>query len=353
MRHRKSAFTLVELLVVIGIIALLISVLLPSLNKARDAANAIKCSSNLRAIGQGIGIYITEFKGAIPASNWYYGLQINNGVQTPTKPTEGYVHWTALIFAGGKHLGNVPDVSAVDPVYLSTSGWGIFQCPALDNGGLPPANTYTGNNDAGLSNETPGVVDLQAPRCAYMLNEELTPRSRLTANQMSTGNYPYHWVQAGSVRQSAQTILATEMWGSQSIVEASSQTGSGSVSNSRRPVSGISASLSGISGGADKAYTTNNPYAFVPATPANLQPDPATYYAANSPVSNPPDCSLDFVGRNHGARRLGTVAGDSRSGWDLRKSNFLYLDGHVEPRHVSETIYPINQWGSQFYSLTP
>jgi prepilin-type N-terminal cleavage/methylation domain-containing protein/prepilin-type processing-associated H-X9-DG protein len=354
MRNRIKGFTLVELLVVIGIIALLISILLPALGKAREAANAIKCSSNLHAIGQGVAIYITENKGAIPASNWYYGLSLANGIQTPTTPTQGYVHWSALIFAGGKHLGNVPDIATVDPVYLSNAGWGMFQCPSLDNGGLPPANTFTGNNDAGFSNEAgPGVVDLQAPRLAYMLNEELTPRSRLTAQQMSVGNYPYHWVRAGSVRDSGSTILATEMWGYQSIVATKSQIGGGSVSNSRRPVSGISASLSGISGGADKAYTTSNPYAFVAATPANLQPDPATYYIANSPVSTPPDCSLDFVGRNHGGRRLGSVAGDTRPGWDLRKSNFLYLDGHVEPKHVTETIYPKNQWGAQFYSLTP
>jgi prepilin-type N-terminal cleavage/methylation domain-containing protein/prepilin-type processing-associated H-X9-DG protein len=352
MRHRKAAFTLVELLVVIGIIALLISILLPALGRAREAANAVKCSSNLHSIGQGIAIYIDEYKGAIPASNWYYGLQINNGVQTPTKPTEGYVHWTALLFAGSKHLGNVPDLPAVDPIYLSNTGWEMFRCPSLDNGGLPPANTFAGNND-GLANETAGVVDLQAPRCAYMLNEELTPRSRLTANQMSVGNYPYHWVRAGSVRDSAGTVLATEMWGIQSIVSTTSQNGGGTVSNSRRPVSGISASLSGISGGADKAYTTSNPGAFVPATPVNLTPDPSTYYAANSAATNPPNCSLDFVGRNHGPRRLGVVAGDSRGGWDLRKSNFLYLDGHVELKHVAETVNGKNQWGAEFYSLVP
>ncbi len=73
---RRPGFTLVELLVVISIIALLISILLPALAKAKSAANAVVCSTHIRSLSQACMVYAQENRGFFPAMfNNQYDLQ--------------------------------------------------------------------------------------------------------------------------------------------------------------------------------------------------------------------------------------------------------------------------------------
>ncbi len=361
MRSRtRHAFTLVELLVVIGIIALLISILLPALNRARDSANTIKCASNLRSVGQAIALYASNNKQRVPAAYANQGYIINPGQQAPTNGVHGYVHWSYLIF-GTKAVAAE-----------------AFTCPSMNNGGLPPTSPQPGNWDPGQQWEainvggvapdgntyptvtaTDGtgatatyVPDLQVPRLAFTVNEAVMGRNKHEPPVSVTRRYATS-IPLSKVKQNAQTILATEFIDRSDLVSGSTGgAGANHVLKSHRPVGGWRA----VGGG---TITSVLDMQKIPKTTqlrktnwTDLQMDPianVNFRTADNLASggNNSATRLDWVGSNHGKGKT----------YRDRKTNFLYCDGHVETKSLKETI-PQDatsgspwEWGVEHYTI--
>ena len=145
-RRRRAAFTLVELLVVIGIIALLISILLPSLGKARERAKTIKCLSNLKQIGTAVMTYAAESKGVLlpcgtPRDGWWHNILID------------YRYLSAKQYADAD-VGALPDTSSV--FYCPNGNTDMFP-PALANNTTVPASRTDERNAMAYRVRSPGT----------------------------------------------------------------------------------------------------------------------------------------------------------------------------------------------------
>jgi prepilin-type N-terminal cleavage/methylation domain-containing protein/prepilin-type processing-associated H-X9-DG protein len=137
-----KGFTLVELLVVIGIIALLISILLPSLNRARETANRVKCASNLRQIGQAILLYSNDNKGPYPRTLYLVNSAPNDNGRTNGEAGITDPFSTSALGASGG-LNNVPSALWL-LIRTEDITPGVFICPSSN--ALP--DTFGGGSNA-------------------------------------------------------------------------------------------------------------------------------------------------------------------------------------------------------------
>lgn len=322
-KKRISGFTLVELLVVIGIIAILIGVLLPALNKARESANSVKCQANLRSIGQGFSVYLSENKQTYPAAYIYNigpGAPAAKQGGTAINRARGYTHWSWYIYNTGRSESQAGTANTVQEA--------AFTCPSLTDGGLPATNPRVEDLQPGQLRDpvtAADVVDFQVRRLAYTVNEAICPRNKFTQEvEGHLGGLSSQHVRASKVRKASDIILATEFTSDWRVV---SDGGQDNIVKSHRPV---------------HAFRNISSSSYDLSSPLTINPNITTYFEFAPPPPFPPladNNRLGWVGRNHGRGKTA-------------KTNFLYADGHVESKTIEETLQKPNwQWGTKIYSL--
>ena len=184
-RLRRSGFTLVELLVVIGIIALLVGILMPALTKARKSAQAVQCMSNVRQLGVGFMMYVDKYKGYLP----WTGNSDGNATSNPVGPWDDTAYWANSIpkIIGRSSYYDLQQAAAKGGAPLAKAGDNnVLACPSAGfaqsansadtvnaDGSFMMYGNAPGSPPQYVPNTTAGAVQPMPVYWCYVINSKL------------------------------------------------------------------------------------------------------------------------------------------------------------------------------------